>query len=106
MDTRLLAQSEPDSVLAALSTGLLEVTASAPISNRRWALKKSQLKRPPQLAKQNKKSSEIRLHALWRRPFDLPSSPILKSSILRPVFMAAANQRGCFPRPDHVSDGV
>jgi hypothetical protein len=58
------------------------------------------------LAKQNKTPNQIRLHALWRRPFDPPASRILKSSILRPVFMAAANQRGCFPRPDHVSDGV
>jgi hypothetical protein len=58
------------------------------------------------VAKQKNKLNEIRLQALWRRPFDPLASPILKSSILRPVFMAAANQRGCFPRPDHVSDGV
>jgi hypothetical protein len=58
------------------------------------------------VAKQRNKLNEIRLQALWRRPFDPPASPILKSSILRPVFIAAANHRGCLPRPDHVSDGV
>jgi hypothetical protein len=56
--------------------------------------------------KQNNSPNEIQLHVLRRPPFDPPASPILKSSILRPVFMAATNQRGCFPRPDHVSDGV
>jgi hypothetical protein len=57
-----------------------------------------------QLAEENK-NERLRLHALWR-PFDPPASPILKSSILRPDFKAAANQRGCFPRPDHVSAGI
>jgi len=52
----------------------------------------------------NKKLDEIQLSRPPRRPFDHLLSPILKSSILRPVFMAATNQRGCFPRPDHVSD--
>jgi hypothetical protein len=45
-----------------------------------------------------------RVQALWRRPFDPRTPPISKSSILPPVFMAATSQRGCFPRPDHVSD--
>ena len=30
---------------------------------------------------------------------------IANSSIVRPVLRAAASQRGCLPRPDHVSDG-
>ena len=44
-----------------------------------------------------------------RRRWDLlPSNfgfPIANSSIVRPVFSAATNQRGCLPRPDQVSDG-
>ena len=98
--------SEPYCVLTALSAALLEVRGSAPPHNRGCGLKKGPPVRRLRLAKQNKTPNQIRLHALWRRPFDPPASRILKSSILRPVFMAAANQRGCFPRPDHVSDGV
>jgi len=29
----------------------------------------------------------------------------MNSSIVRPVLRAAVSQRGCFPRPDHVSEG-
>ena len=43
----------------------------------------------------------------WRRGLSLPASgfPITNSSILCPVLRAAVSQRGCFPRPDQVSDG-
>jgi hypothetical protein len=57
--SRLLAHSEPDSVLAALSTGLLEVTASAPISNRRWRSKKIAAQAAAAARETNKKSNEI-----------------------------------------------
>jgi len=56
--------------------------------------------------KTSQRMNGISLHVRWRRSLDPPTLPILKSSILRPVFMAAANQRGCFPRPDHVSCGT
>jgi len=73
---------------------------------------------------ENKKAAELRLsiavrrqlptsqlenflgYALWLWPFEPPDSRILKSSILRPDCIAATNHRGCFPRPDHVSDGI
>src|SRR5437868_10104186 len=47
----------------------------------------------------------------WRRAaaFLRPSSSafgILNSSSLWPVFRAATSHLGCFPRPDHVSDGL
>src|ERR1700730_17364654 len=52
----------------------------------------------------NDRQLAVRIYALCR-VFEFPATPILKSSILRPDLMAATNQRGCFPRPDHVSDG-
>jgi len=32
--------------------------------------------------------------------------PMANSSILRPLLRAAVSQRGCFPRPDQVSEGL
>src|ERR1700683_4670422 len=42
----------------------------------------------------------------WRELLLLVSAPpITNSSIVRPVLSAEVSQRGCLPRPDHVSDG-
>src|SRR5262249_13982998 len=49
-------------------------------------------------------TTKIQLHARRSRLFDPAAPPILKSSILWPVFIAATNHRGCFPLPDQVSD--